>query len=35
VRHVLEVPQGWFAERGIGPGERVSGPIFLAEAAPG
>jgi hypothetical protein len=34
VRHVLEVPQGWFAERGIGPGARVSGPIFLAEAAP-
>jgi uncharacterized membrane protein (UPF0127 family) len=30
VRHVLEVPQGWFDERGIGPGERVEGPVFVA-----
>lgn len=30
VRHVLEVNQGWFAERGIAPGSRVTGPVFLA-----
>ncbi len=29
VRHVLEVNQGWFAERGIAPGTRVTGPVFL------
>ena len=29
VRFVLEVNQGWFAERGIGPGERITGPLFL------
>jgi hypothetical protein len=28
VRFVLEVRQGWFAERGIGVGARVSGPPF-------
>lgn len=30
VRHVLEMPSGWFAERGIGPGDRVEGPAFVA-----
>lgn len=30
VRHVLEVPRGWFEQRGIGPGTRVQGPVFLA-----
>ena len=29
VRHVLEVPRGWFTERGIRPGERVVGPAFV------
>lgn len=29
VRFVLEVNQGWFAERGIGPGHRLAGPLFL------
>ena len=29
VRHVLEVNQGWFAERGIRPGSRITGPVFL------
>ena len=29
VRHVLEVNQGWFAERGIAPGSRITGPVFL------
>ena len=29
VRFVLEVNQGWFRERGIAPGARVSGPVFL------
>ena len=29
VRYVLEVNQGWFSERGIAPGTRVSGPVFL------
>ena len=33
VRHVLEVPRGWFRERGIGPGTRVQGPVFLESAA--
>jgi len=28
VRYVLEVNQGWFRERGIAPGVRLSGPIF-------
>ena len=33
VRYVLEVPQGWFDERGITAGDRVVGPVFLnAEA---
>ncbi|KQT09316.1 DUF192 domain-containing protein [Ramlibacter sp. Leaf400] len=32
VRYVLEVPQGWFAERGIGAGARVEGPTFLPAA---
>lgn len=30
VRFVLEVRQGWFAERGIGVGARLRGPAFLA-----
>ena len=29
VRFVLEVNQGWFAQRGIAPGARLSGPVFL------
>jgi uncharacterized membrane protein (UPF0127 family) len=29
VRFVLEMNQGWFAERGIGPGTRLAGPVFL------
>jgi len=28
VRFVLEVNQGWFAERGITPGTRIAGPVF-------
>jgi len=32
VRYILEVPQGWFAERGIAPGERVTGPVFVCAA---
>lgn len=30
VQHVLEVNQGWFAERGIAPGMQLSGPPFIA-----
>jgi uncharacterized membrane protein (UPF0127 family) len=33
VRHILEMPRGWFAERGIGPGDRVEGPAFVATAS--
>ena len=29
VRFVLEVNQGWFRERGIAPGARFAGPVFL------
>ena len=29
VRYVLEVNQGWFAERGIATGAKLAGPIFL------
>ena len=29
VRFVLEVNQGWFRERGIAPGARITGPLFL------
>lgn len=29
VRFVLEVNRGWFRERGIAPGARVAGPLFL------
>jgi hypothetical protein len=29
VRYVLEVNQGWFSERGIAPGRRITGPVFL------
>jgi uncharacterized membrane protein (UPF0127 family) len=29
VRFVLEVNQGWFDQRGISPGVRLSGPVFL------
>ncbi|WP_255428019.1 DUF192 domain-containing protein [Ramlibacter cellulosilyticus] len=32
VRFVLEVNQGWFDERGIAPGTRIEGPLFLASA---
>lgn len=32
VRYVLEVHQGWFAERGIGPGVRLEGPLFAGRA---
>jgi uncharacterized protein len=31
VRFVLEVNQGWFAERELGPGTKFSGPVFLGE----
>ena len=30
VRYVLEMPEGWFTERGIGVGARVTGPVFPA-----
>lgn len=30
VRYVLEANQGWFRERGIGPGVRIAGPTFAA-----
>jgi uncharacterized protein len=33
VRYVLEMPMGWFAERRIGCGERVTGPVFLGAEA--
>ena len=29
VRFVLEVNQGWFDQRGIAPGTRLTGPVFL------
>jgi uncharacterized membrane protein (UPF0127 family) len=29
VRFILEVNRGWFRERGIAPGARISGPLFL------
>ena len=29
VRYVLEVNQGWFDERGVAPGARITGPVFL------
>ena len=29
VRFVLEVNQGWFAERGLDVGTRLTGPLFL------
>jgi uncharacterized membrane protein (UPF0127 family) len=32
VRYVLEVNQGWFADRGITTGTRITGPIFLERA---
>lgn len=28
VRFVLEMNQGWFAKRGIKPGQKISGPLF-------
>lgn len=31
VRYVLEVPQGWFARRGIEAGARLAGPLFLEQ----
>jgi uncharacterized protein len=30
VRYILEVNQGWFVDKGIGPGTRLVGPLFLA-----
>jgi hypothetical protein len=33
VRFVLEVNQGWFDQRGIAPGTRLVGPVFVAAAA--
>ena len=30
VRHALEMPKGWFTERGIGPGFQLRGPPFKA-----
>lgn len=35
VRYVLEVARGWFAERGVQAGHRITGPIFLAETRDG
>jgi uncharacterized protein len=35
VRYVLEVPQGWFADRRIRAGDRVTGPVFLGGDAEG
>jgi uncharacterized membrane protein (UPF0127 family) len=32
VRYVLEVNQGWFAERALGPGAKFEGPVFLVAA---
>lgn len=32
VRFVLEVNQGWFAERGIAEGARLAGPLFMEQA---
>jgi uncharacterized protein len=29
VRYVLEVNQGWFAQRDLAPGCRITGPVFL------
>ena len=29
VRFVLEMNRGWFDERGIVPGTRLAGPVFL------
>lgn len=31
VRYILEVNQGWFAERGIAEGTRLAGPTFLEQ----
>jgi len=33
VRYILEVNQGWFAERGIEAGARLVGPVFTAALA--
>ncbi|HZY18757.1 MAG TPA: DUF192 domain-containing protein [Ramlibacter sp.] len=33
VRYVLEMPQGWFRERGIRAGTRITGPVFLRALA--
>lgn len=35
VRFVLELHQGWFAQRGIGPGMKLRGGPFAGQAAPG
>lgn len=32
VRHVLEMPRGWFDQRGLGPGDRIEGPAFATSA---
>jgi hypothetical protein len=29
VRFILEVNQGWFESRGIAPGTRLAGPVFI------
>ena len=29
VRFILEVNQGWFGARGIAPGTRIAGPVFI------
>jgi len=33
VRHILEMPRGWFHERGIAPGHRIEGPAFMASTS--
>jgi uncharacterized membrane protein (UPF0127 family) len=33
VRFVLEVNQGWFAQRGIAAGARITGPVFITSPA--
>jgi uncharacterized membrane protein (UPF0127 family) len=33
VRYILEVNQGWFDQKGIQPGTRLVGPVFIVAAA--
>jgi uncharacterized membrane protein (UPF0127 family) len=33
VRYILEVNQGWFDQKGIRPGTRLVGPVFIVAAA--